>query len=120
MADALRPQADADGMVFGYLGVRISGADVRTTEHGPPGRCLGALKGASAGVLEPPRSRIGVYLSSLLLGGDPPKNARLYVAFADGTRHERLLLPWVRADDWPQIAGEIGRFNAAAYLAPPP
>jgi hypothetical protein len=107
-------------MVFGYLGVRISGADVWTTGHGSPVRRLGALKGASAGVFEPPRSRIGVYLSSLLLGGDRPKNARLYVAFPDGARYERLLLPWVCADDWPQIAGEIGRFNAAAYLAPPP
>jgi hypothetical protein len=41
---------------------------------------------------------------------------RIVIAFADGARYERLLLPWVR-DDSPKIAGEIGRFNAAATLA---
>jgi hypothetical protein len=56
----------------------------------------------------------------VLLGGDaPPKNAKLYIAFADGTRYERLVLLWVVPDDWPKIAGQIGRFNAAACLAPP-
>jgi hypothetical protein len=53
----------------------------------------------------------------LVLGDVPPKNARLYITFADGTRYERLVLPWVSDLDWPKVAGEIGRFNAAAYLA---
>jgi len=118
MADALRSQADADGMFFGYLGVMIRGTDVRTIGEHAPSRRLGSLKGACAGVIEPRRSWIGSYISSLLLGGNvPPKNARLYVAFADGTRYERMLLPWAPIDAWPRIAGQIGRFNAAAYLA---
>jgi len=118
MADALRSQADADGMVFGYLGVMIRGTDVWTIGRDTPNRRLGALKGACAGLIEPRRSRIGSFISSLLLGGNvPPKNARLYIAFADGTRYERMLLPWVPLDAWPRIAGQIGRFNTAADLA---
>jgi hypothetical protein len=53
----------------------------------------------------------------VLTGSSAPKNAKLYVAFADGSRYERMPLPWVRGLDWPKIGGEIGRFNAAAYLA---
>jgi len=110
-------QADADGMTFGYLGVKISGTDVWTTARGEPSRYLGKLAGACAGILEPRRSRLSIVISSVLLLGDaPPKNASLYIAFADGTRYERMLLPWVSGLDWPKIAGEIGRFNAAAYL----
>jgi hypothetical protein len=55
----------------------------------------------------------------VLLGDVPPENARLYVAFADGSRYERLVLPFVRAADWPRIGGEIGRFNAVAHQAAP-
>jgi hypothetical protein len=117
MADLWRSQAEADGMVFGYLGVKISGADVWTTGRRTSSRCLGPLKGACAGVAEPRRSWIGTLISSLLRGEVPPKNARLYVTFADGTRYERLVLPWVSDLDWPKVAGEIGRFSAAAYLA---
>jgi hypothetical protein len=102
-------------MRFGWLGVRISGAEVWTTGRETPSRYLGPLKGARAGIIEPRRSRAGTFVSSLLLGDLPPKNARLYVAFVDGTRYERLVLPWVDWD-WPKIAGEIGRFNAAVYL----
>ena len=121
MADALRSQGDADGMVFSYLGVVIRGTDVWTFGREAPTRCLGPLKGACAGIIEPRRSRIGSYISSLLLGGNaPPKNARLYIAFADGTRYERMLLPWIPIDAWPRIAGQIGRFNAAACLVRPP
>ena len=119
MVDARWSQAESDGMVFGFLGVRISGYDVWTADRRTPVRLLGPLKGASAGVIEPRRTRIGMFISSMLLGEAPPKNARLYIAFADGTRYERQLLPWVH-DDWPKIAGEIGRFNAAAYLAKAP
>jgi hypothetical protein len=111
-------QADADGMSFGYLGVKISGTDVWTTAHGTLGRRLGPLAGSSAGIFEPRRSRIGIFISSVLLAGDvPPKNARLYIAFPDGTRYERLMLPWVSDFDWPKIATEVGRFNSAAYMA---
>src|SRR5258708_27216703 len=119
MVDAGWLQAESDGGVFGYLGVKISGTDVWTTGRGTPSRCLGPLIGACAGVVEPRRSWIGTFISSVLLGDVPPKNARLYVAFADGSRYERLVLPFVRTIDWPKIAGEIGRFNAAAYLAAP-
>jgi hypothetical protein len=117
MADPPRSQADADGMVFGYLGVKISGTEVWTTGRGTSVRCLGPLKGACAGIAEPRRTLIGIFISSLLLGDTPPKNARLYIAFTDGRRYERLMLPWVSDLDWPKIGTEIGRFNAAAYLA---
>jgi hypothetical protein len=117
MVDPRRSQADADGMVFGYLGVQISGTDVWTTGRGTASRCLGPLKGACAGVAEPRRSWIGTVISSLLLGDVRPKNARLYATIADGTCYERLVLPWISDLDWPKVAGEIGRFNAAAYLA---
>jgi hypothetical protein len=120
MANARRSQSDVEGVVFGYLGVRINSADVWTTGRETPSRRLGPLKGACAGIAEPRRSWIGTSISSLLLRDVTPKNARLYVAFADGTRYERLLLPWVSDLDWPKVGGEIGRFNAAAYLAPAP
>jgi hypothetical protein len=114
MVDVRRSQAEADGMVFSYLGVKISGTDVWTT--GAPSRCLGPLAGAQAGVTEPRRSWIGTFVSSVPLGEARPKKARLFVAFADGTRYERLVLPWVVHEDWPKVAGQVGRFNAAAYL----
>jgi len=117
MVDPRRSQADADGMVFGYLGVRISDGAVWTIEGEYASRRLGPLAGACAGLDEPRPSRIGSLISSLLLGSDaPPKNTTLYVAFADGSRYERMPLPWVRGLCWPRIAGEIGRFNAAAFL----
>jgi hypothetical protein len=115
LIDPRRPQAGQDGMVFGYLSVRISGTDVWTTGHGTPSRCLGPLTGAPADIAEPRRSWIGTFISSLLLGEAPPKNARLYVIFADGTRYERLAVPWLSDLDWPKVAGEIDRFNAAAH-----
>ena len=114
--DGWRSQSEADGVVFGYLGVKISGTDVWTTGRGTPNRCLGPLAGACAGLVEPRRSWIGTFISSLLLGDVLPKNATMFVAFADGTRYERMPLPWV-TQDWPKIAGEIGRFNTAAYFA---
>jgi len=115
--DARRSQGQTDGLVFGYLGVKIIGADVWAIGPGTATRRLGPLAGANAEVIEPRLSWIGALMSSLL-GGLWPKNARLCVAFADGTRYERLALPWVY-NDWAKIAGEIGRFNAAAYLTPP-
>jgi hypothetical protein len=118
MADPSRSQAEADGMVFGYLAVKIRGTDIWTTGRGTSSRYLGPLKGACAGIAEPRRSRISIFISSrLLLGDTPPRNTRLYIAFADGTRYERLVLPWVSDLDWPKIGGEIGRFNAVAYLS---
>ena len=106
-------------MIFGYLGVRISGTDVWTTGQGTPSRCLGPLRESNAGIVEPRRSRVGTLVSSLLLGALPPKNARIYVVFADGTRYERQVVPWLSDLVWPKVAGEIGRFNAAAQLAAP-
>jgi hypothetical protein len=117
MVDPRRSQGEADGMVFGYLGVMISGGAVWTIERGAARRYLGPLVGARAGVDEPRRSWVGAFMSSVLLGSAPPKNAKLYVAFADASRYERMPLPWVSELDWPKIGGEIGRFNAAAYLA---
>lgn len=119
MVDLRRSHAGEDGMVFGYLGVRVIATDVWATGSGIPSRCLGPLIGASAGIVEPRRSWIGTFVSSLLLGEVPPKNARLSVVFADGTRYNRHLLPWVNDLDWPKVAGEIGRFNEAAQLAAP-
>jgi hypothetical protein len=117
MVDMRGSQAAPGGAAFGYLGVRISGAEVWTTGHGSPSRYLGPLEGARAGVTEPSRSRIGMFISRLLLGQAVPKNARLFVAFPDNTRYERQLVPWDLRADWPKIAGEIGRFNSAAYLS---
>jgi hypothetical protein len=95
------------------------GTDVWTTGSGTPSRCLGSLAGARAGIFEPRRSWVGTFISSLLFGEAPPKNARLYVIFPDDTHYERLVLPWISDLDWPKVAGEIGRFNAAAVLAAP-
>jgi hypothetical protein len=110
-------QADADGKVFGYLGIKISEGAVWTTGRGARSRYLGPLAGACAGIDEPRRSWIGSFISSVLVGDGPAKGAKLYVAFTDGSRYERLPLPWVSDLDWPKIGGEIGRFNEAAYLA---
>ena len=117
MIDPRRSQADSDGMVFGYLGVRISEGAVWTSKRGDASWYLGPLAGACAGLDEPRRSRIGSFMSSVLTRSSAPKNSKLFVAFADGSRYERMPLPWVRELDWLKIGGEIGRFNAAAYLA---
>jgi hypothetical protein len=119
VVDVRRSQADADGMSFGYLGIRISGAEVWTIGRGSASRYLGPLKDASAGIYEPHRAWIGTFVSGVLLGETPPKGARLYVDFAGGTRYERLVLPFMTVN-WANVGGEIGRFNAAAYLAPGP
>jgi hypothetical protein len=120
MADVRSSQAGADGAVFGYLGVRIIGSEVWTAASGTPSRRLGPLAGAYAGVVEPRRPAVVTVLMQLLLFSyGPAHKVRVFVAFADGTRYERLLLPWA-GDDSPKIAGQIGRFNAAAYLAAPP
>lgn len=74
-----------DGLVFGYLGVRISGTDVWTTERGAPSRCLGPLTGARARVAEPRRSWIGTFMSSLLVGAVPHRPELLLL----GTRQWR-------------------------------
>jgi hypothetical protein len=104
-------------VAFGYLGVEISGSEVWTTGRRSPGWYLGPLQGARAGVVEPGRSRIGMFVSRVLLGEVVPKNAMVFVAFPDDTRYERLLVPWDLRADWPKIAGEIGRFNSAASRA---
>jgi hypothetical protein len=101
-------------MTFGYLGVEISRSEVWTTGRRSPSRYLGPLQDARAGVIEPGRSRIGMFISRVLLGEVVPKNATVFVAFSDDTRYERLLAPWDLRADWPKIAGEISRFNAAA------
>jgi hypothetical protein len=117
--DVQSSQADSDGAVFGYLGVRISGSDVYTAARGTPGRRLGPLAGAYAGVIEPRRSAlVSVLMRLLLLSYAQTRNVHVFVAFSDGSRYERQLLPWA-GDDSPKIAGQIGRFNAAAYLAGP-
>jgi hypothetical protein len=85
MVDPLRSQADSDGVVFGYLGVRISEGSVWTSKHGDASRYLGPLAGACAGLDEPRRSRIASFISSVLTSSSAPKDARLYVAFADGS-----------------------------------
>lgn len=120
MADVGSSPTGGDGTVFGYLGVRISGTEVWTAARGNPSRRLGQLAGAYAGVVEPRRSVVAsVLMRLLLLSYAPAHKVRVFVAFADGSRYERLLLPWA-SEDSPKIAGQIGRFNAAAYLAAPP
>lgn len=117
MVDVQRSQADADGTLFGYLGVKISGTEVWTIgQLRIPSRRLGELKGAQAALIEPPRRWIGTFISTKLLGEASPKGARLCITFADGTRYERLVVPWINRNAWPQVAGQVGRFNATAYL----
>jgi len=116
MVDVQRSQADADGMLFGYLGVKIIGTEVWTIEQQSPSRRLGELKGAQAALFEPPRSWIGTVISTLLLGEASPKGAALCITFADGARYERIVVPWINRHAWPRIAGQVGRFNAAACL----
>ena len=104
-------------MTFGYLGVMVHESEVWTFERENPSRYLGPLKGARAGLTEPRRSRIGMFISGLLLGEVVPKKAIIFIAFSDDTRHERLVVPWINRWDWPKIATEIGRFNLAAAAA---
>jgi hypothetical protein len=117
VVDPRRPQAEADDAVFGFLGVRIRHGAVWTTGPETASRRLGPLAGARAGLDEPRRSRIGAFISSVLLAGAPPKGAKLFVTFADGSRYERMPVPWLSDLDWPKVSGEIGRFNTAAHLA---
>ena len=120
MVDVRQSLDDQDSAPFGYLGVRICGAEVWTAGRGIESRYLGPLKGARAGVTEPGRSRIGMLISRMLLSDRVPKNATLFVAFPDGARYERQVVSWDLRADWSKVASQVDDFNAAANHEAPP
>jgi hypothetical protein len=86
-ADVQRSRAIASavrGVRFMELGVFVQGAEVRI------GGARHTLKGACAGVMDVKAPDAGAVVASVVFGGSP-RVGTIFVAFADGTRHDRAL-----------------------------
>jgi hypothetical protein len=79
-------------------------------------RHLGSLAGACAGLMDlRPGSQAG-YLAAGIIGTSTPRVGTIFVAFADGTRHETPLRMGTRAE-LNKVNAAIARFNAMADAA---
>jgi hypothetical protein len=99
----------ARGVQLMELGVRVQGTDVHV------GRGLRSLKGACAGVMDLKAPGAGAFISSVVIG-NVPRVGTIFVAFADGTRHEKPLLQGSRAQIQ-KVDEAIRLFNTMADAA---
>jgi hypothetical protein len=111
-----RGRADATAAVvpLGLLGIIVKRGDVyaRTWRD----RYLGPLAGACAGVMDiRPGSEAGS-IAAGIIGLNAPRVGTIFVAFADGTRHETPLRMGTRAE-MHRVDAAIARFNAMADAA---
>ena len=99
------------------LGVRVKGDEVRKIGGLTWDRCrlLGPLAGACAGVMDVKPPSAGAVIFSIVVG-PVPRVGTIFVAFADGTRHERPLLQGSPAQIR-KVDAELARFNAMADAA---
>jgi hypothetical protein len=100
--------------LFGYLAVEIVDGEVRTFGRIVYGRYLGPLAGARASMTMQRLSSPARWLTAKGIG--PKLLGTLSITFADGTKHERVLLANA-ALDASKIEAEVARFNAAAQAA---
>jgi hypothetical protein len=101
------------GVTLTELGVRVKGDEVWSLPGWARGRHLGPLAGACAGVMDlKPGSQAG-YVAAGIIGLNSPRVGTIFVAFADGTRHERPLRMGTRPE-MQKVDAAIARFNAMA------
>jgi|ERR1035437_9175087 hypothetical protein len=118
-AQVQRERAVADktrGVTLTELGVRVKGDQVRSLPGWMRGRHLGSLAGACAGIMDvKPGSEAG-YIAAGVIGLNSPRVGTIFVALADGTRHEKPLRMGTRAE-MHKMDAAIARFNAMADAA---
>lgn len=118
-ADIQRSRSSADaarGVWLSDLGVRVKGNEVRKAAGTWKGsRYLGPLAGACAGVIDVKAPSAGAMLSSVVIG-NVPRVGTIFVAFADGTRHEQPLYQGSPAQ-MRKVDAAVARFNAMADTA---
>lgn len=117
VADVQRSKAVADlgrrQVIFADLKVVVKDGQVR--KYGGRSAVLGRLKGACAGVMDVRPLTAGEYYTTRI-GLTSPRVGTIFVAFADGTRHEIPLRAGSR-DEMHRIDTAIARFNAMADAA---
>jgi hypothetical protein len=120
-AEIQRSRAVSDtarGVTLIELGVRVKGNEVRKNGLTWSSSCpMGSLAGACAGVMDLKPPSAGAVLSSVVIG-NVPRIGTIFVAFADGTRHETPLLQGSPAQ-MRKVDVAIARFNAMADAADP-
>jgi hypothetical protein len=118
-AEVQRSRAVADtarGVTIPELGVRVKGNEVRKNGISwNSSRRLGSLVGACAGVMDLKSPSAGATLSSVVIG-NVPRVGTIFVAFANGTRHEIPLLQG-SLTQMRKVDAAIARFNAMADAA---
>jgi hypothetical protein len=118
-AQVQRERAIADktrGVTLTDFGVRVKGDEVWSLPGWTRGRCLGPLAGACAGVMDLKPGSQAVYVAAGVIGVNPPRVGTIFVAFADGTRHERPLRMGTRPE-MHKVDAAVARFNAMADAA---
>lgn len=114
--DRARADAAAAVVLLPQLGIVVKRGEVYARKLRD--RHLGPLAGACAGVMDlKPGSEAGAFVAGFL-GTSPPRVGTIFVAFADGTRHEIPLRMGTRAE-MQKVDAAIARFNAMADAAAP-
>jgi hypothetical protein len=103
-----------DLVIFSELGVMVRSGDVIRMGHGRRGY-LGPLVGACAGIMDVHPPSGGQIAASVIFGGNP-RVGTIFVAVADGSRHEKPLLQGTRYA-MHKIDQAVARFNALADAA---
>ncbi len=81
----------AETLILAEIGVRIKGNEVRKIGlTWNSSRYLEPLVGACAGVMDVKTASAGALISSVVIG-NVPRVGTIFIAFADGTRHEQAL-----------------------------
>jgi hypothetical protein len=120
-AEIQRSRASAEaarGVTLSELGVRVKGNEVRQTGlTWNTSRYLGPLVGACAGVMDVKPASPGAMLSSIVIG-NVPRVGNIFIAFANGSRHELPLRQGSPAQ-MREVDAAVARFNAMVDVASP-
>jgi hypothetical protein len=112
--DRARTDAVARAVALPQLGIVVKRGEVYARKLRD--RYLGPLAGACAGVMDlKPGSGAGC-LAAAIIATSTPRVGTIFVAFADGTRHEAPLRMGTRAE-MHEVDAAIARFNAMADAA---
>jgi hypothetical protein len=118
-AEVRRSRAASDltrGVTLPELGVRIKGNEVRKIGlTWNSSICLGPLVGGCAGVMDVRPPSGAAVLSSIVIG-NVPRVGTIFVAFADGSRHEIALRQGSPAQ-MRKVDDAVARFNAIVDVA---
>lgn len=118
-ADVERSRAVASatrGVTLYELGVYVKDGEVWSQGGWRPTRLLGPLKGACAGVMDLKPSSDAAFITTAVLGLNSPRVGTIFVAFEDGSRHERPLRQGTPSE-MHKVDVAIRRFNTMADAA---